>query len=943
MNIKYNIVIATGGIEFNGGSLSEKAMGGSETAVIYVASEFAKMGHNVKVFCNCDKPGDYDGVQYLEIDKWSAFVNFGECDILIISRFFDLFKDPVNAKLKILWNHDILTEKDPLLSILYNIDYMYCLSDFHRKQYLEMIPDIEDLIKIIPNGIDRSIICKRQKKDRIMFTSRPERGLFKALRIFEKLDDKNIEFMFCNYQTINDPEVHKIEDICYEYISELVKKGFKISMAQFTKEQLYEYISESKAVLYPTQFPEIFCISALEAQANHTCYISTDDFALPEIIKTASTRIENWTDENESDEKFISTLKSILYNDDIRRQIEDEGYDKTDDYSWIKVASKFIDDADEYFASRSTNDSRGVIDRLMYESDLLVARDLAVKVNDNERIEQLNHLLRFVDNPDQYKQIYEDESTHEKIDMDISQIETNTRFQWLSKKIKEHKVESLLDFACHMGWSSIYVSNNNPDCKIIGYDISERAIEKAKTRTKFMKHPDNIHFTNDLNLIEQVRYDAVFAGEFLEHTLNPEVELKKLQNYVRPGGKIFFTVPKGAWEKLSHIENIEKDRVFHVQSFDLRDIHKMVGKKPDFKFIITQNFRGMYNEAMGNYCVEYTNDEHPIGHRDFSVKQKLTRPYQSISACIIARNAEKEIERMLDSINFEVDEIIIGLDHNRGENRILEDRILSYKKARIVYLPARIQDPDYCGFAEARNFVCSSAKSKWIFWIDTDEILLKAYPFRMFLDNTHFNSFVIRQHHTQFDNFIEADSPSRIFRKGSGEFVGYIHEQVMKLDDINEPVGPGLILTLADILNFGEINEGMRRDKALGRNLKLLEKDIKENVDDKKRVGKPYRKLSLILLMRDFVNRMVYAKERFGTFQCEDVLKISFPNIQKIYDEYFLSESSKLYKELAFQILQRAYDLIEYGDKIEIERDGIKYSFRIKDFELSEIKKILGR
>lgn len=942
MDHKYSIVIATSGIEFNGNTLSEKALGGSETAVIYVAREFARMGHDVKVFCNCDKPGIYDAVEYLPIEKWSIFVNFGECDILIVSRFHRLYQDPVNAKLKILWNHDILVDKDALISVCYNIDYMYCLSNFHKKQYLELLPDIDHMIKIIPNGVDRSIICKKQKKHRIMFTSRPERGLFKALQLYEKLGDKELEFLFCNYQTIDDPRVGEIEEICYRYIHDLIKKGFNITNAQFTKDKLYEHIAESKAIIYPTEFPEIFCISALEAQVNSTCFISTHDFALPEICKQQGLLVEN----NESYEyNFLGLLKVLTGKesscDDIRGSLENQGYSETEKYSWINVAKQFLNDADDFFNKRRDADPEGIIDRLIYDSDLVIARDMAASIKDEARLNKLNHMLRFVDNPDQYKNIYEDESTHERIDLDISNMKNNTRFKWLSSKVKEYNIEKLLDYACHMGWSSIHVSNENQNCKVTGYDISETAISKAKKRVQHIDHPENIFFTNDLSLLETGSFDAVFAGEFLEHVLNPEEELKKLQDFVKPGGKIFFTVPKGAWEKLSHLENIKKDVVYHVNCFDLRDIHKMVGKKPDFGFIITQNFRGFYNEAMGNYCIEYTNDERPIGRRDFSFKQRVTRPYQDISACIIARDAEKEIERMLDSINVEVDEIIVGLDHLPGENKVLEDRILAYKKARIVYLPERIQGPHFSGFAAARNFVCDQAVSKWILWIDTDEVLIKSIPMRTFLDNDHFNAFVIKQHHTQFDNFIEADSPSRIFRRGSGEFVGFIHEQVMSLKDINEPVGPGLVMTNSDILNFGEINEPQRRSKALTRNLDLLKKDIQFNVDERQKQGKPIRKLSMILLMRDFINRMVYAKEKFGTFQCEDVLQISFPKIQEIYDKYFKNEESKLYKELAFQHIQRAYELLELGDTIEIERDNRKYKFRVIDFDFSDIKKIL--
>ena len=42
--MRKNIAIVTGGLEFNGNSVNEKAIGGSESAVIYMARELVKFG-----------------------------------------------------------------------------------------------------------------------------------------------------------------------------------------------------------------------------------------------------------------------------------------------------------------------------------------------------------------------------------------------------------------------------------------------------------------------------------------------------------------------------------------------------------------------------------------------------------------------------------------------------------------------------------------------------------------------------------------------------------------------------------------------------------------------------------------------------------------------------------------------------------------------------------
>ena len=54
--MKKSIAFITSGLEFNGNSLIEKSLGGSESAMIYMAREITKLGNDVTVYCECDKP-----------------------------------------------------------------------------------------------------------------------------------------------------------------------------------------------------------------------------------------------------------------------------------------------------------------------------------------------------------------------------------------------------------------------------------------------------------------------------------------------------------------------------------------------------------------------------------------------------------------------------------------------------------------------------------------------------------------------------------------------------------------------------------------------------------------------------------------------------------------------------------------------------------------------
>src|SRR6056300_547907 len=80
-------IVDTLGLCYDGTTLTKRGLGGSESAVILVSRELAKLGFDVKVFNDCysddARPGTYDGVEYIpvyDIDKHSGF------DVFIGSR-----------------------------------------------------------------------------------------------------------------------------------------------------------------------------------------------------------------------------------------------------------------------------------------------------------------------------------------------------------------------------------------------------------------------------------------------------------------------------------------------------------------------------------------------------------------------------------------------------------------------------------------------------------------------------------------------------------------------------------------------------------------------------------------------------------------------------------------------------------------------------------------
>ena len=923
--MKYQIVMATRGLQINGNSLNEKALGGSETAFISVAKEFAKIGHNVKVYCECDKPGIYDGVEYNDIDKWQEFMACGETDILIVSRHFWFFADRVHSKLNILWNHDILTPEvaTQFMGVTTNIDYMYFLSKFHKKCYTDIFAEVGDMAKPLFNGVDLDLvktclekIAGNKRKEKIMFTSRPERGLDKALDIYAMINRPDLEFVICSYGSLKDPQVEQIEKACQVKINNLKERGFNIRQGSFKKDELYTEMCEAKLVIYPTDFPEIFCISSIEAQACGAVFLTVDDFALPEVTPYSGLK----RDQKEFRKNFAENVEKLLDDDKLRAKLALKGLQNAEQYSWKDCAEKMLTDAENHFSDRSA-DTKGIIDRLIYESDFDVARQIAKKHDLRDYIELLDHKLRFVEGRDSLASIYEDETTHSQETYD--QGKENSRYQWVANRIKELGLKSCLDYACHTGISTMLIKEiNGEDFTAIGYDISSKAVNRAK---ETFKEEKNISFTSKEEKLEVLKFDALFCGEYLEHTLDPASEIDRLSGYVNDGGKLFFTVPKGAWEFLSRKQNLDKGVHYHVHSFDRIDLEYMLSYKKDLKITaIPMAAKGVYNEVLGQYLIEFTKTpgRGTISKLDKGLierKELITRPYQSISCCVIARNADREIETMLESLkdrlgNYIPDEIIIG-DDSSDDDTAERARAMG----AIVYtMPQQILKDEW-GFANARNFTVSKAKGKWILWIDSDEIIEGLEGVRSFLEGGLINAFTIKQHHPQMDNYLEADTPLRLFKRGMGQFEGFIHEQPQSYEDINKSINPAMKMQNINIINYGARNEKIRRDKVLNRNLPLLKKDVAVNVDQRAKDKKPVRKLSLILTMRDFLNRMQWGFEKFNSYQTKDNYQLCLPQIRGIYKKYFEKDQDPLFRRKAEEIMEMCYERMSIGIPVKIQ------------------------
>ena len=334
------------GYEEWGAHTLDKGMGGSEEAIVYLSRELAKLGKRVTVFGEVPKAYD-DYVAKNKFVAWRPWKHIDKrdtFDTLVIWRA-PQFADQFKAKKILIDMHDKLPVK--VVRPLDNAIYMF-KSQYHKNLYPEVTKS-----EVVPNGVLVEQFDKEYKKKKysVGYFSAYYRGLEVLLALWPKIKEQvpqatlDIYYGWGSWVSVEgeDDFYHRM---CKKF--EALKDHGVTEHGRISHEELAKVMSQTKVWAYPTEFTEIFGITAVKANAAHCTPVITDVAALKETGGPVSKVIE--TDLIYSDEysrkKFVDAvvkaLKSDITDDDKNRQ------DKfVKQFAWSTVAKKWIGVIDE--------------------------------------------------------------------------------------------------------------------------------------------------------------------------------------------------------------------------------------------------------------------------------------------------------------------------------------------------------------------------------------------------------------------------------------------------------------------------------------------------------------------------------------------------------------------------------------------------------------------
>jgi len=343
-NKSNKILIYTGfcDIKWNYTYSMNSALGGSERAVINI-SKYLQKDYDIYIGGDVEEE-TFEKIRFINEKNLEKLLKENYFQTIIISRFINFFELYPFFKTKkiFIWGHDtnLLSrsmDSQKSINILNkwnsNITNYICLTEWQKQRYENLYPIIKNKIKLINNGINLDLFPKNiiKKRNRFVFTSGPGRGLKKVLELWPEICNKleDAELKFATY--VNFPscaEDNKMQEIINKY------KNIQF-MGRLNPNELYELQASSEYWLYPTNFDETSCITALEMLYNEVICVYYPRAGLADTIGEYGIKI--------SEGNEIDSIVNLTEEDKIRIRASGKKY--AEECTWenrVKVWSNLI-------------------------------------------------------------------------------------------------------------------------------------------------------------------------------------------------------------------------------------------------------------------------------------------------------------------------------------------------------------------------------------------------------------------------------------------------------------------------------------------------------------------------------------------------------------------------------------------------------------------------
>lgn len=354
-------------------------IGGSEEAVVRLSRELAREGWEVVVYATPGEKAGADTYFNSSLDwplynggkgklkaapMWKQFWEFNpddEFDVVVAWRMPSFFDIEIKARKKYLWLHDVMEKEEFTDERLERIDKVIVLSKYHQSLF-PMLP--KEKVFLSANGItpqDFEAEDNKHQRDphRIIYMSSHIRGLALLYDIWPEVKQEvptatlDIYYGWSSYVQMNHNNPgNQPGGMAWMRMMQAWEKGLDgvTDHGKIGQKEIVQEIFRSGVWAYPCPFPEIYCITAIKAQAGGAIPVSSDFAALDETVQYGEKIHMEQKDEDQPvgswDKKEVEAYKKALIDTLLHPEKTDRGAMQAwaRSQSWAAVAKSWTDE-----------------------------------------------------------------------------------------------------------------------------------------------------------------------------------------------------------------------------------------------------------------------------------------------------------------------------------------------------------------------------------------------------------------------------------------------------------------------------------------------------------------------------------------------------------------------------------------------------------------------
>jgi glycosyltransferase involved in cell wall biosynthesis len=327
---------------FHGLSLDERVVGETEASVIRLSDALAEQGHEVIVL------SAFKNFPSTKVKYWfyEDLKQLPSIDVFIaVKGWRSIFKS-IKAKKKLVWTSDSYTNPYNVglgdRRVVEAIDGLLLVSEWQKQKICETSGFPASKTALLRKGVHLEDFAgsENRKRKRLIYASRPEKGLASLAYIFLKLKQKHPELELHIY-ALDQPQL--AQNSPYGMILQIFKSMPDCTLhSPILQKQLARELMKSAIWVYPNPIEDTSCSLALEAQAAGCALISSTRGALKEIVGKTGLLIEGDPVEESFMNSFKDGLDLLLSNDQEYEKLREKGLKTRSELDWHQRAKELL-------------------------------------------------------------------------------------------------------------------------------------------------------------------------------------------------------------------------------------------------------------------------------------------------------------------------------------------------------------------------------------------------------------------------------------------------------------------------------------------------------------------------------------------------------------------------------------------------------------------------